>query len=240
MTLAIAWWSVVVLAAGSAAPAKESAAPKPKPATSAPAPAATPAASPSPTPEPTPTPVPTPSITESIDFVKEKLATYGSHDFEVGSADDPNEAGRVSGLTSVKAFDKATCVLTLGRKIDIQTSTAGDPEGDFRDASTIELRIPLKEVESVVGKSALVKLGAFEVRRGGTLTQLEIKAKGDRKPIAVSGVKKIEDRGEKRDIKVSDSVASTYLVFADDEIAGRAKKALENAIGLCQQKREVF
>lgn len=167
-------WSVVVLAAGPAPAAKKPAATA-RPAVSAPA--ATP--TPTPTPPPTPTPVPTPSISESIEFVKEKLATYGSHDFEVGSSDDPNEAGRITGLTSVRGFDTETCVLTLGRTLDIMTSTAGDPEADFHDASSIELRIPLKEVNVSVG-------------------------------------------------------------FADDEIATRAKKALENAIGLCQRKKEAF
>ena len=229
-------WSVVVLAAGPAPAAKKPATAPAKPVVSAPA--ATP--TPTPTPPPTPTPVPTPSISESIEFVKEKLATYGSHDFEVGSSDDPNEAGRITGLTSVRGFDTETCVLTLGRTLDIQTSTAGDPEADFHDASSIELRIPLKEVNVTVGKSPLVKLGGFEARRAGGLTQLEIKAKSDRRPISVTGTKKIEDRGETKEIKVADTVASTYVIFADDEIATRAKKALENAIGLCQRKKEAF
>lgn len=224
-------WSVVVFAAGTPATVKKSATPPPVPAATTAAPA---------TPAPTPTPVPTPSILESVEFVKEKLATYGSYDFEVGSADDPDEAGRVTGLTTVKNFDKTTCVLTLSRKMDIQTSTAGDAEGDFHDSSNIELRIPLKEVDVSVGKSPLAKMGGFEVRRGGSLTQLEIKSKGDRKPIAVTGTKRIEDRGEKKDIKVGDAVGSTYVIFADDEIAGRAKKAFENAIGLCQRKKEAF
>lgn len=233
--------SVVVLAAG--APPARKAPRKPAPAGSpvaTAAPAKTPPPTPTPpTPTPTPTPVPTPSIKESVEFVREKLATYGTYDFEVSSP-DAKEAGRVSGLTSVKSFDAGTCVLTLARKLDIETSTVGDPEGDFRDVGDLELRIPLKEVSTSISKTALMKFGVYEVTRGGGLTQLEITGKKEKKPIAVKGNKRMTEGEEKKQLKVNDTVGSTYLIFADEEIATRSKKALEHAIELCQRKKEAF
>lgn len=217
--------------------------PTPKPAVSPAAATATGAAPaktpPPPTPPPTPTPVPTPSLKESVEFVKEKLATYGAFDFEIASA-DANEAGRVTGTTVLKGFDEKACVMTFARKLDLQTSTVGDPEGDYRDTGDLELRIPLKEVSSTVKKSELVKYNVFEVKRGGGLSQLEISGKDAKKPILVSGQKTTIDGEEKRSGKVNDSVATTYLIFADDDIANRTKKAFEHAIELCQKKKEAF
>jgi hypothetical protein len=228
------FFAVVVVAAG--------APPKPKaPATPPPvaAPAKTPPPTPTPTPTPSPTPVPTPSISDSVDFVREKLATYGTYDFEV-SGTDAKEAGRVTGLTSVKGFDSTTCVLSLGRKLDIQTSVVGDPEGDFRDVGDLELRIPLKELSTTIGKSPLAKFGVYDVKRGGGLTQLELTGKSGRKPISVTGNKTMLEGEEKKQLSVNDTVGSTYLIFADEDIATRSKKALEHAIDLCQKKKEAF
>lgn len=63
---------------------------------------------------------------------------------------------------------------------------------------------------------------------------------GLKKPILVKGQKITIDGEEKTSGKVNDSVATTYLIFADGDIADRTKKALEHAIELCQKKKEAF
>lgn len=195
-----------------------------------------------PSPSPTPTPVPTPSLQDSISFLREKLETYGSYSFKIAVSDDPSEKGKVQASNTIASFDDSGCVLTVTRKLVWNTAIEGEPDADYAETSTIDLRIPLKEVEPKVklGPMPDVFRKAFTASAHESFVHLSIAATGTKKPIGVREARSVRSEGKSRSENVDDNIGTTYLVLTDTDIARRAADAIEHAMKLCQRKREKF
>lgn len=218
-----------------AAPSKKKAAGKAPPAATATAAA-------------TPTEPPLPSLRESVEFLSEKVETYGSYTYDVTKADAPPAKGKVTGSLRLGSFDEKSCVLELRRQVALETRIEGDDPHGYSEFSDINLKVPLRDLDP---KKITLDPLPRTFRKvydatGKTESYLQISfvAKNDKKPIKATERRRIEE-GDGADKKtdsadLNDLIGSSYMLFSDPDIAERAHKAFSRAVELCQKKKEAF
>lgn len=188
-----------------------------------------------------------PSLKDSIEFVREKLETYGNYSYEVEKTEAPPEKGKVSGTQKVSSFDERGCVLTVKRTIALSTVVDADASHTYDEDSDITQKIPLRDLDQLkVNMDALPLTFRSVYQATGDTSkyfQLTLEGRTSKTPIHHTERRTMRDPTAERKIQtanLNDNLASTYLIISDPDVAEKVQKALTHSIELCQKKKETF